>query len=192
MKRDISYQALKMSSEAEIEISKLLHSSFNGGAGEQIGLRDLARMWSLEMQWFSPEAAISLAEKLHASGWLVGEPDSLFPCQSSFEHSPELGWRPFLSQVGEVPEPSGEPPVIVARKAKAPAIVKTESGDVSEDPKGSKLASRIASMSGLEKREVIRRAQRKRRALGPVSLEVSMLLLAREQNLEMDQLVEAN
>ena len=93
-------------------------------------------MWSLEMQWFSPEAAISLAEKLHASGWLVGEPDSLFPCQSSFEHSPELGWRPFLSRMGEVPEPSGEPPVIVARTAKAPAIVKTESGDVSEDPKG--------------------------------------------------------
>jgi hypothetical protein len=45
-------------------------------------------------------------------------------------------------------------------------------------------------MSGLEKREVIRRAQRKRRALGPVSLEVAMLLLAREQNLEMDDLAE--
>jgi len=52
------------------------------------------------------------------------------------------------------------------------------------------LASRIASMSGLEKREVIRRAQRKRRALGPVSLEVAMLLLAREQNLEMDRIME--
>ncbi len=48
----------------------------------------------------------------------------------------------------------------------------------------------IASMSGLEKREVIRRAQRKRSALGPVSLEVAMLLLAREQNLEMEKLVE--
>jgi hypothetical protein len=45
-------------------------------------------------------------------------------------------------------------------------------------------------MSGLEKREVIRRAQRKRRALGPVSLEVAMLLLAREQNLEMDRIME--
>jgi len=52
------------------------------------------------------------------------------------------------------------------------------------------LASMVAKMSGLEKREVIRRAQRKRRALGPVSLEVAMLLLAREQNLEMDDLAE--
>tara|TARA_B110000116_G_C16360826_1_gene369704 strand:+ start:330 stop:485 length:156 start_codon:yes stop_codon:yes gene_type:complete len=48
----------------------------------------------------------------------------------------------------------------------------------------------VAKKSGLEKREVIRRAQRKRRALGPVSLEVAMLLLAREQNLEMDDLPE--
>ena len=48
----------------------------------------------------------------------------------------------------------------------------------------------IASMSGLDKREVVRRAQRKRGALGPVSLEVAMLLLAREQNLEMEELVE--
>lgn len=52
------------------------------------------------------------------------------------------------------------------------------------------MASRVAKMSGLDKREVIRRAQRKRRALGPVSLEVAMLLLAREQNLELDELTE--
>ena len=52
------------------------------------------------------------------------------------------------------------------------------------------MYKRQASMSGLEKREVIRWAQRKRRALGPVSLEMAMLLLAREQNLEMEKLVE--
>ena len=100
-----------MSSEAEIEISKLLHSSFNGGAREPIGLRDLARMWSLEMQWFLPEVAQSLVERLHASGWLVGEADSLSPCVLSFEHSPELGWRPFLSRVGspEKIEATGKP-----------------------------------------------------------------------------------
>jgi len=53
-----------------------------------------------------------------------------------------------------------------------------------------KLASRVARLSGLEKREVIRRANRKKRALGAVSLEVAMLLLAREQNLEMGDLAE--
>jgi hypothetical protein len=52
-----------------------------------------------------------------------------------------------------------------------------------------RLASTVSSMSGLDRREVMRRAERKRRALGPVSLEIAMLLLAREQNLEMEGLV---
>ena len=52
-----------------------------------------------------------------------------------------------------------------------------------------RMASVVSSMSGLERREVLRRAERKRRALGPVSLEVAILLLAREQNLEMGDLV---
>jgi len=178
-----------MSSDLELEISKLLHTSFSGGSGEKIGLRDLARMWSLEMQWFSPEIAQSLAERLLASGWLVGERDSLSPCLSAFEQSPELGWRPFLSRVDEIPSPPPSPEKIVSTSEKrTPAIPEARSDS---DGGGNKLASLIASLSGLERREVIRRAQRKRRALGPVSLEVAMLLLAREQNLEMDQLVEA-
>jgi hypothetical protein len=179
-----------MSSGLEIEISKLLHASFNGGTGEPIGAMELARMWSLEMQWFSPEVAYTLVERLHVSGWLVGEESGLFPCASSFNHPPELGWRPFLSRVGEIPIPpasstetSVEPPV-------PPIPISTDNRPDKEEGTTGKLASMVAKMSGLEKREVIRRAQRKRRALGPVSLEVAMLLLAREQNLEMDDLAE--
>ena len=179
-----------MSSEVEIEISKLLHSSFNGGSGEAIGLRDLARMWSLEMQWFPPESAQSLVERLHASGWLVGEVDSLSPCVSSLAHPPELGWRPFLSRVGDIPNPPIGSPEKIVRPPENPTPVALDSQPHSEEGSRGKLASRIAAMSGLEKREVIRRAQRKRRALGPVSLDVALLLLAREQNLEMGQLVD--
>jgi len=179
-----------MSSEVEIEISKLLHSSFRGGVEEVIGLRDLARMWSLETQWFSPEVAQSLVERLHDSGWLVGESDSLTPCAALPQHSPELGWRPFLSRVGEIPEPPPESSEKMAEPPESPSNSASDDRQHSEEAMKSKLASRIASMSGLEKREVIRRAQRKRRALGPVSLDMAMLLLAREQNLEMEELVE--
>ena len=52
-----------------------------------------------------------------------------------------------------------------------------------------KMASIVSSMSGLERREVLRRAERKKRALGPVSLEMAILLLAREQNLDVGVLV---
>ena len=52
------------------------------------------------------------------------------------------------------------------------------------------MASIVSSMSRLERREVLRRAERKRRALGPVSLQIAILLLAREQNLDMEELIE--
>jgi len=95
-----------------------------------------------------------------------------------------------LSRVEEIPEPPSAPPERIAAPPDAPDPPESADRTPSEEETKSKLASMIASMSGLEKREVIRRAQRKRRALGPVSLEMAMLLLAREQNLEMEKLVE--
>lgn len=53
-----------------------------------------------------------------------------------------------------------------------------------------RIASKVSSLSGLSSSEVIRRAERKRRALGPVSIHMAILLLAREQNLEMQDLIE--
>lgn len=179
-----------MSSEVEIEISKLLHASFNGGTGEPFGAMDLARMWSLEIQWFPPEVAHILVGKLHVSGWLVDREGGLFPCASSFNHPPELGWRPFLSRVGEIPTPPARSTETSMGTTAPPILISTENQPDKEEGTTGKLASRVAKMSGLEEREVIRRAQRKRRALGPVSLEVAMLLLAREQNLEMGDLTE--
>lgn len=95
-----------------------------------------------------------------------------------------------MSRVDVIPEPPPGQPEKTTRKSEEPVPSAPDDIPQSEENTDSKLASRIASMSGLGEREVIRRAQRKRRALGPVSLEVAMLLLAREQNLEMEKLVE--
>ena len=47
------------------------------------------------------------------------------------------------------------------------------------------LIGMIADKSALENKEVMRRAQRKRRALGPVTLWMALALVAREQGLDM-------
>jgi hypothetical protein len=47
------------------------------------------------------------------------------------------------------------------------------------------LISMIGEKSGLENKEVIRRAQRKRRALGQATLWMALALVAREQGLDM-------
>lgn len=177
-----------MPKEVEIEISKLLHSSFIGGVA--VSMRDLSRMWSLEMQWFSPDSSLSLAKRLHSAGWLVGSADSLEPFSPSMGQPPELGWHPSLSSFEDIPEP---PEMDAVDPAPSPLRNLPENQEGGE-PSGiesrlARLASTVSSMSGLDRREVMRRAERKRRALGPVSLEIAMLLLAREQNLEMEGLV---
>jgi hypothetical protein len=47
----------------------------------------------------------------------------------------------------------------------------------------------IAGKSALENKEVMRRAQRKRRALGPVTLWMALALVAREQGLDMHDVI---
>jgi len=53
------------------------------------------------------------------------------------------------------------------------------------------LIELIASQSGLDNKEVVRRAQRKRRALGPVTLWMALALVAREQGLDMQSVSSA-
>ena len=49
----------------------------------------------------------------------------------------------------------------------------------------------IRDRSGLDNKEVVRRAQRKRRALGPVTLWMALALVAREQGLDMERVSSA-
>ena len=177
-----------MSQDVEIEISKLLHSSFSGGIA--VSMRDLSRMWSLEMQWFSPDSALSLARRLHSAGWLVGSQDSLEPRSSIPDHPPEMGWRPLLSRFEFLHD---APDNVVENKTPPPVENPPKENEVKEphcleNPLAS-IISIVSSMSGLEGPEVLRRAERKRRALGPVSIEIAILLLAREQNLEVGELI---
>jgi len=75
--------------------------------------------------------------------------------------------------------------------ASGPVVTDTELA--AADPAAvhiTKLLDQVASESGLERKEIMRRAQRKRRALGPVTLWMVLLLVAREQHLEMQKFIE--
>ena len=178
-----------MSQEAENEISMLLSISFHGVEGSELSKGDLVRMWSLDLQWFSPESSSHLVERLLRSGWLVGPDNSLSPNRNVSIVQPKLGWRPFLDRVRHFPTLSHEKP--------HDSNTKKESDDSTEVIVEGKLLSKelgllpssISKMSGLDRAEVVRRAKRKKMALGLVSLRMAMLLVAREQNLEMDDLI---
>ena len=75
-----------------------------------------------------------------------------------------------------------------------PPIVEDTIEVAAIDPAAShitELLDQISETSGLQRKEVMRRAQRKRRALGPVTLWMALLLVAREQQLSMPSLIRA-
>ncbi|MBI88436.1 MAG: hypothetical protein CMB67_05375 [Euryarchaeota archaeon] len=181
-----------MSSNIEREISRLLSVSFRGDSEAKIGKKDLARMWSLELQWFSPEDSLSLVERLSDSGWLLADDDLLRPFKGIRPEDPDLGWQPFISRDLDFPKP----PNIFESLDDAEETHRLESETFQEGEKESNwddgeggLATVISKLSGLGREEVIRRAKRKKRALGPVTYEMALLLLAREQNLDMGEII---
>ena len=180
------------------EISKLLYVSFQDVRGENFGGSDLARLWSLDLQWLSPKESSVLMERLCSTGWLVGDDESLDISPGVETISPTLGWRPLIGDLGKIPEP-----IIILREKKmentlpsqrrtstmAPSLIPS-SENIQKKKIGPEIVSHVSKSSGLSEEEVIRRANRKRRALGPISMPIAICLLAREQGLEMSTIVE--
>ena len=176
------------------EIQKLFFVSFSDDI--ELSISDLERLWSLELQWMMPEEASSVIKKLIQSGWLVSENNMLSPVNVDEYNSPSLGWQPMLRIISS-------PPLFVSESV-SPSLVKTEiKSEIVVNVVQSEIASSethppdrsesnipsliryIAKKSEIDNREVVRRAQRKRRSLGPVTLWMSLALVAREQGLDM-------
>ena len=176
------------------EIQKLFFVSFSDDI--ELSISDLERLWSLELQWMMPEEASSVIKKLIQSGWLVSENNMLSPVNIDEYNSPSLGWQPMLRIISS-------PPLFVSGSV-SPSLVKTEiKSEIVVNVVQSEIASSethppdrsesnipsliryIAKKSEIDNREVVRRAQRKRRSLGPVTLWMSLALVAREQGLDM-------
>ena len=177
------------------EIQKLFFVSFSDDI--ELSISDLERLWSLELQWMMPEEASSVIKKLIQSGWLVSENNMLSPVNIDEYNSPSLGWQPMLRIISS-------PPIFVSESVPSPIVkVEVKSEIVVKVIQSEKIFSSekhppdrsesniptlirfIAKKSEIDNREVVRRAQRKRRSLGPVTLWMALALVAREQGLDM-------
>jgi hypothetical protein len=157
-------------------------------------------MWALELQWFSPEDSMGIADRLLEFGWLVEDEGSMMPNSHIELLPPDLGWQPFSGSFAAIPSfvaPStNDAPEPTQSKSRPPQSkeqeLPTEQSrhplDRAEDSIQA-LIAHVARKSGLEQREVVRRAQRKRSALGPVTLWMAIALLAREQRLDMHEVL---
>ena len=204
----------------QLDISRILFTIFDGLETEGMPRADVVRLWSLEMQWFSPKEAERVVDALSEAGWMSQDQEMLNLTSGVELEIPSLGWRPMTRRMLSPPTCEVSPTVkphstssefsqprvssrkenedesIVEKSFSRPQISKSVSESTADSVKQSMPADRaegsipilielIATQSGLDNKEVVRRAQRKRRALGPVTLWMALALVAREQGLDM-------
>ena len=163
---------------------------------------DLERVLSFDMEWLSPDQSEQVVSKLMETGWLKGGRDELSPNFDIKDISTPIGWFPRPSRlispidfgtstIDEVDNSKSQP---AKTKPETTVDAKVPLQISSTDPR-SKLSSRlmkyIARQTKIPVEEIERRAERKQKALGYATIWLSLALIAREQNLVMEQIITA-
>ena len=163
---------------------------------------DIERILSLDMGWLKPDEATTAVQALIKAGWLTGAQESLSPIEDFSSSSTPLGWfprpqrllnpNPFSKTDAEPKEEVNETPLPASTEKKSTPVAELK--EEKNDPRASttrRLLKYIARASGLETEEVQRRATRKQRALVHVTGWMALALVARDQGLDMDSVIQA-
>ena len=185
----VSADSMAEAAEIAPEIAILLAQTWSTQDGHQIGRDSICRIWAFDFGWFDMETALRVRDNLIRTGWLDAADEMV---QSGINLSTieiPFGWLPSMRVLESPPTvPKGEKTseIVNVDLDEVPTQQSTESQAI--DPAvthTTTLLDQIAEATGIDRKEVMRRAQRKRRALGPVTLWMALLLVAREQQLPM-------
>lgn len=172
-----------MSDKAADDILRVLALTWRG-VDKTLSRDTIARSWSLDLQWLKPDEAEVAVEQLLEYHWLKKEGDGLSPNMNLKNISAPLGWFPRPSILLH-PPPFRKPNEIIQESgeitAESPIL-----DDIKKQP-----VDIIADITGLVKEEVLRRAKRKKRALGCVEDWFCLALVAREQGIAVKPLIES-
>ena len=187
-----------MTDENFDDVRRVISLCFRGF--DSISDLDLERILSFDMEWLSPEEAETAVSNFIDKGWLTGGRDKLSPAFDTKSVTTPIGWFPrpsrLLQPVDFEKQETVEEPKILHKESKV-ELVKGKNNPKSAsnlDPR-EKLANRlkkyIARQSKIPLDEIERRTDRKQKALNYASNWLCLALIAREQNLEMEQIITA-
>ena len=193
-----------MGNEDVADIRTVLAICFRDG--KPLDAIDVERILSFDMEWLSPDDAEIAVQSLISAGWLCGEENALTPSIDLSGITAPLGWFPRPSRLTNpvsiklneqtnqtiIPELVDEVNTI-----KITATNKIEIATPQEDNSDprvkltKRLTKFIAKTSKIEIEEVERRANRKHKALAVATNWMCLALVAREQGIQMQEIVDA-
>ena len=193
-----------MGNEDVADIRTVLAICFRDG--KPLDAIDVERILSFDMEWLSPDDAEIAVQSLISAGWLCGEENALTPSIDLSGITAPLGWFPRPSRLTNpvsiklneqtnqtiVPELVDEVNTIKAIATKKIEIVNQMENH--SDPRAKltkRLTKFIAKTTKIEVEEVERRANRKHKSLAVATNWMCLALVAREQGLQMQEIVDA-
>ena len=183
------------------DIKRVLAICFRDGSSQTAD--DIERILSFDMGWFDTDTAHDAIKALIFAGWIIDDSGMLSPnCDIRGMQAP-LGWQPRPSRLTDpvINETSKEGQVSMQKpqpdveQEKTPVVPKKEppqSDDV--DPRArieKRLIKFISKQSGIDVDEIQRRAERKVKALRYCTIWLALCLISREQNLEMNSIIDS-
>ena len=175
----------------------------------EVELEDAERILSFDLKFLSPGDAERAIKKLVEQGWIIQDDDEILTpaiTVQNVEKTP-LSWVPRPSRLLNPVSFTGiETGTVLTSVEVEPNIDESEQNKViknadedgidnqSSDPRVAKerlLLGFIARKTGLSKEEISRRQQRKNKALEPSTSWICLALIAREQGLEMNEIIAA-
>ena len=167
-------------------------------SGVPMTASDLARTMAFGQGWLGIDEADAVVAHFIESGWLRAEGDAYLPSRDLAHVHVPLSWMPRPSRLMDA-QPPGEapsvpPPADAPVKAPKPKSETEAQEPQSDDPRvrlEGRLVGFIARASGLDRGEVQRRAERKQHALRPCTSWLGLALVAHDQGLDMNAIVDA-
>ena len=180
-----------MSSETE-DIKRVLAICFRMGANQTAD--DLERVLSFDMGWMDTDTAHDAIKALTFAGWIKDIEGILSPnCELKGIKAP-LGWQPRPSRLTDPAVNKShtveKPPVLIQPQT----VIKPRPEVIDSDPRAKiekRLIRYIAKKAKLDPDEISRRAERKINALGYCTMWLALCLISREQDLEMNAIIDS-
>ena len=190
-------------SPEELDVLRTLCHVFK--SEDSLETEDVERILSFDLRFLTPDESEQAVRRLIETGWLKAKDEILTSTiPLSDVEKPPLSWMPrpirLLNPVNYNQEhlkdqPKSEPNEEKIVHKVQPQIDKNSEETVNaDDPRSGKerlLVGYISRKTGLSKEEIIRRRDRKNKALEPSTTWICLALIAREQGLEMSEIIQS-
>tara|TARA_B100000902_G_C27091279_1_gene803961 strand:+ start:366 stop:905 length:540 start_codon:yes stop_codon:yes gene_type:complete len=172
------------------EIEQLINVTWLSFGKEVLKKNFTIRFWSIDTQWMSILQAENLMNELIKNDWINEKNEEIKPNIELNQEKIKMGWMPNNDIFNEIPKNQNK------SETKKYKQIKNESREIKSEIKKPltsterRLLRYISANTGILKEEINRRCERKKRSLGQVTTSLCLLLIAKEQGMNVEELIE--